>query len=134
MILQSFQMLWNSGKMRSCMLRTHCVHYVLSCPCWKERWQWKKCIRKHHTNTHTIYLFIYIPKLDYTIFFFTRDAQKAAEEKQKKIKNANKALNLLKSVDIVWPKPASEVFLVGSFDGWSFKVKSISDNYLVRLL
>ncbi|XP_057448338.1 protein PTST homolog 2, chloroplastic isoform X2 [Lotus japonicus] len=51
------------------------------------------------------------------------DAQKAAEEKQKKIKNANKAVNLLKSVDIVWPKPASEVFLVGSFDGWSFKRK-----------
>ncbi|KAK7274713.1 hypothetical protein RIF29_15810 [Crotalaria pallida] len=55
------------------------------------------------------------------------DALKEVDEKQKKINNANKALQFLKSTSVVWPNTASEVFLVGSFDGWSTKIKFIVD-------
>ncbi|KAI5437631.1 protein PTST homolog 2, chloroplastic isoform X1 [Lathyrus oleraceus] len=51
------------------------------------------------------------------------DAQKALDEKQKKIDYVHKALKLLKSTCVVWPNNASEVFLVGSFDGWSSQRK-----------
>ncbi|TKY69737.1 PTST protein [Spatholobus suberectus] len=49
------------------------------------------------------------------------DAHKVVEEKQKKINNAQKALQILKSTCVVWPNNASEVLLTGSFDGWSTK-------------
>ncbi|KAJ1386019.1 Immunoglobulin-like fold [Sesbania bispinosa] len=51
------------------------------------------------------------------------DAHKVVEEKQKKINNAHKALKVLKTTCIVWPNTASEVFLAGSFDGWSTQRK-----------
>ncbi|CAA3000122.1 Hypothetical predicted protein [Olea europaea subsp. europaea] len=47
------------------------------------------------------------------------DAQKILEEKQKRIDVARKALQLLRTVCIVWPKSASEVLLAGTFDGWT---------------
>ncbi|KAK9107772.1 hypothetical protein Syun_023783 [Stephania yunnanensis] len=47
------------------------------------------------------------------------DAQKVVELKQKKISDAQKALSLLRTACIVWPNPASEVLLSGSFDGWT---------------
>ncbi|XP_068660129.1 protein PTST homolog 2, chloroplastic-like [Aristolochia californica] len=47
------------------------------------------------------------------------EAQRAVEEKQKKIDNAQKALSLLRTACIVWPNSASEVLLAGSFDGWT---------------
>ncbi|XP_019167205.1 PREDICTED: uncharacterized protein LOC109162951 isoform X2 [Ipomoea nil] len=49
----------------------------------------------------------------------TIDAQKMLEEKQKRIDGAHKALQLLHNAHIVWPNSASEVLLVGSFDGWA---------------
>lgn len=76
---------------------------------------------RHHSNnfslTHTHKL-----NFDNTVFFSPRDAHKVVEEKQKKINNAYKALKILKTTCIVWPNTASEVFLTGSFDGWSTQV------------
>ncbi|XP_031125760.1 protein PTST homolog 2, chloroplastic-like isoform X1 [Ipomoea triloba] len=51
------------------------------------------------------------------------DAQKMLEEKQKRIDGAHKALQLLHNAHIVWPNPASEVLLTGSFDGWATQRK-----------
>ncbi|WJX62412.1 hypothetical protein P8452_47411 [Trifolium repens] len=56
------------------------------------------------------------------------DAQKALDEKQKKIDHIHKALTLLKSTCVVWPNIASEVFLLGSFDGWSSQRKMEKSN------
>ncbi|KAK1259571.1 hypothetical protein QJS04_geneDACA020095 [Acorus gramineus] len=47
------------------------------------------------------------------------EAQGIVEEKQWKIDYALKALQLLRTACIVWPNPASEVWLAGSFDGWT---------------
>ncbi|KAL2349308.1 hypothetical protein Fmac_003308 [Flemingia macrophylla] len=65
------------------------------------------------------------------------EANKVVEEKQKKINNAQKALQMLKSTCVIWPNTASEVFLVGSFDGWSTKRKLeriSSGNFSLNLL
>ncbi|XP_019462070.1 PREDICTED: uncharacterized protein LOC109361173 isoform X2 [Lupinus angustifolius] len=51
------------------------------------------------------------------------DAQKIVEEKQKRINDAHRALQLLKTTSVIWPNTASEVLLVGSFDGWSTQRK-----------
>ncbi|KAJ8441300.1 hypothetical protein Cgig2_024812 [Carnegiea gigantea] len=51
------------------------------------------------------------------------DAQKVLDQKQKRIDNARRALQLLRSTCIVWPNSASEVLLVGSFDGWATQRK-----------
>ncbi|OMO51667.1 hypothetical protein CCACVL1_29656 [Corchorus capsularis] len=51
------------------------------------------------------------------------DAQKTAEEKQKRINDARRALQLLRPACIVWPNSGSEVLLAGSFDGWATKRK-----------
>lgn len=51
------------------------------------------------------------------------DAQKVIEEKQKRINCARRALQLLRTACVVWPNSASEVLLVGSFDGWSTQRK-----------
>ncbi|CAJ2647836.1 unnamed protein product [Trifolium pratense] len=56
------------------------------------------------------------------------DAQKALDEKQKKIDHVHKALKLLKPTCVVWPNIASEVFLLGSFDGWSSQRKMEKSN------
>ncbi|KAL2546801.1 5'-AMP-activated protein kinase-related [Forsythia ovata] len=58
-------------------------------------------------------------KMTLTIF----EAQKIVEEKQKRIDGARKALQLLRTVCIGWPNSASEVLLVGSFDGWTTQRK-----------
>ena len=60
--------------------------------------------------------------LDHFTSFSPRDAHKVVEENQKKINNAQKALQILKTTCVVWPNKASEVLLTGSFDGWSTKV------------
>ncbi|CAN0925848.1 Protein PTST homolog 2, chloroplastic [Linum grandiflorum] len=53
------------------------------------------------------------------------DAQRLLEQKQKRITGVRKAVQLLCTVNIVWPKNnrASEVFLTGSFDGWATQRK-----------
>ncbi|XP_038892019.1 protein PTST homolog 2, chloroplastic [Benincasa hispida] len=51
------------------------------------------------------------------------DAQKVIEGKQKRINCARRALQLLRTACVVWPNSASEVLLVGSFDGWSTQRK-----------
>ncbi|KAL5999164.1 hypothetical protein ACLOJK_040614 [Asimina triloba] len=53
------------------------------------------------------------------------EAQKMVEERQKRIKNAHKALNMLRTTCIIWPTAASKVFLVGSFDGWASQRRMI---------
>ncbi|KAL0385695.1 UNVERIFIED_CONTAM: protein PTST2, chloroplastic [Sesamum radiatum] len=47
------------------------------------------------------------------------NAQKIVDVKQKQIDRARRALQLLRTTCIVWPNSASEVFLAGSFDGWT---------------
>ncbi|XP_022632463.1 uncharacterized protein LOC106779838 isoform X1 [Vigna radiata var. radiata] len=51
------------------------------------------------------------------------DAHKVVEEKQTKISKAQKALQMLKTTCVAWPNNAKEIFLTGSFDGWSNKRK-----------
>ncbi|XP_023888575.2 protein PTST homolog 2, chloroplastic isoform X1 [Quercus suber] len=51
------------------------------------------------------------------------DAQKVVEEKQERIDDARRALQLLHTTCIVWPNSASEVLLAGSFDGWATQRK-----------
>ncbi|KAL7132927.1 hypothetical protein ABFS83_12G108100 [Erythranthe nasuta] len=51
------------------------------------------------------------------------EAQQLVEVKQKRIDGAHKALQLLRTTCIVWPNSASEVLLVGSFDGWTTQRK-----------
>ncbi|XP_022726439.1 uncharacterized protein LOC111282569 isoform X2 [Durio zibethinus] len=52
--------------------------------------------------------------------------QKTMEEKQKRIDDARRALQLLRTACIVWPNSASEVLLAGSYDGWASKLTIIS--------
>ncbi|KAL5219201.1 hypothetical protein ABZP36_019885 [Zizania latifolia] len=47
------------------------------------------------------------------------EKNKIIEEKQRRLDEAEKALSELRTVYIVWSKPASEVLLTGSFDGWT---------------
>ncbi|XVE92559.1 hypothetical protein REPUB_Repub01dG0108100 [Reevesia pubescens] len=64
------------------------------------------------------------------------DAQKTVEEKQKRIDDARRALQLLRTACIVWPNSGSEVLLAGSFDGWATKrkmEKSSTGVFSVRL-
>ncbi|XVF82493.1 hypothetical protein PTKIN_Ptkin16aG0053300 [Pterospermum kingtungense] len=51
------------------------------------------------------------------------DLRKTLEEKQRRIDDARRALQLLRTACIVWPNSASEVLLAGSFDGWATKRK-----------
>ncbi|PIA62477.1 hypothetical protein AQUCO_00200469v1 [Aquilegia coerulea] len=51
------------------------------------------------------------------------EAQKQVEVKQRKIHVAREALSLLRTTCIIWPNSASEVLLVGSFDGWTSQRK-----------
>ncbi|KAJ4960016.1 hypothetical protein NE237_019926 [Protea cynaroides] len=51
------------------------------------------------------------------------EAQKLVEEKQRRIDGAQRALLLLRTTCIIWPTPASEVLLSGSFDGWASQRK-----------
>ncbi|KAM0014747.1 putative AMP-activated kinase, glycogen-binding protein [Helianthus debilis subsp. tardiflorus] len=51
------------------------------------------------------------------------DTQKLVEEKQKRIDRARTTLRLLRTICIYWTHSASEVLLVGSFDGWTSQVK-----------
>ncbi|XP_062214943.1 protein FLOURY ENDOSPERM 6, chloroplastic-like [Phragmites australis] len=47
------------------------------------------------------------------------ERNKIIEDKQRRLDEVEKALSELRTVYIVWPNPASEVLLVGSFDGWT---------------
>uniref|UniRef100_A0A3B6IM94 AMP-activated protein kinase glycogen-binding domain-containing protein n=1 Tax=Triticum aestivum TaxID=4565 RepID=A0A3B6IM94_WHEAT len=47
------------------------------------------------------------------------DKNKIIEEKQTRLDEVEKALSELRTVSVVWPNPASEVLLTGSFDGWT---------------
>ncbi|GLT55815.1 hypothetical protein SLA2020_289030 [Shorea laevis] len=51
------------------------------------------------------------------------DTQKIVEQKQGRIDDARRALQLLRTAYIVWPNSASEVLLAGSFDGWATQRK-----------
>ncbi|KAK4358148.1 hypothetical protein RND71_023758 [Anisodus tanguticus] len=51
------------------------------------------------------------------------DADKVLQEKQKRIDGARKALQFLRTTQIVWHNSASEVLLTGSFDGWTTQRK-----------
>ncbi|XP_031489213.1 protein PTST homolog 2, chloroplastic isoform X1 [Nymphaea colorata] len=51
--------------------------------------------------------------------FEIMEAQKVAEEKQKRIEKAQRVLTLLRTACIVWSNSANDVLLAGSFDGWT---------------
>ncbi|GLU17167.1 hypothetical protein SLE2022_335600 [Rubroshorea leprosula] len=51
------------------------------------------------------------------------DTQKIVEQKQRRIDDARRALQLLRTAYIVWLNSASEVLLAGSFDGWATQRK-----------
>ncbi|XP_016557367.1 protein PTST homolog 2, chloroplastic isoform X4 [Capsicum annuum] len=51
------------------------------------------------------------------------DLQKVLDEKQKRIDRGSKALQFLRTAQIVWTNSASEVLLAGSFDGWTTQRK-----------
>ncbi|CAH9115273.1 unnamed protein product [Cuscuta europaea] len=51
------------------------------------------------------------------------DAQKMMEKKQSRIDGFHIAMQLLRTVHIVWPNSASEVLVAGSFDSWTSKRK-----------
>ncbi|XP_034224362.1 protein PTST homolog 2, chloroplastic isoform X2 [Prunus dulcis] len=50
-------------------------------------------------------------------------AQKTVEEKQRRINDARRAVQLLRTAYIVWPNSASEVLIAGSYDGWTTQRK-----------
>lgn len=52
------------------------------------------------------------------------DAQKIMEQRQRRIDAAHRALQQLRLACVVWPNPAKEVLLAGSFDGWASQVSS----------
>ncbi|XP_055810137.1 protein PTST homolog 2, chloroplastic isoform X2 [Solanum dulcamara] len=51
------------------------------------------------------------------------DAEKLLAKKQKRVDSASKALQFLRTTQIVWHNAASEVLLTGSFDGWTTQRK-----------
>ncbi|PWA50560.1 cyclomaltodextrinase [Artemisia annua] len=51
------------------------------------------------------------------------ETQKLVEEKQRRIDSAHRTLKLLRTTCIFWTHSASEVLLVGSFDGWTSQIK-----------
>lgn len=73
---------------------------------------------------HLLWNYGYTSSISKQMLYFSvfSDAQKMLEEKQKRIDGAHKALQLLHNAHIVWPNPASEVLLTGSFDGWATQV------------
>ncbi|KAL0364089.1 UNVERIFIED_CONTAM: protein PTST2, chloroplastic [Sesamum angustifolium] len=62
------------------------------------------------------------------------NAQKIVDVKQKQIDRARRALQLLRTTCIVWPNSASEVFLAGSFDGWTTQLPILIDGCDLHLL
>ena len=61
------------------------------------------------------------------------ERNKIIEEKQMRLEEVEKALSELRTVCIVWPNPASEVLLTGSFDGWTSQVSAYSKSLLSLL-
>jgi len=51
------------------------------------------------------------------------ERNKIIEDKQRRLDEVQKALSELRTVCIMWANPASEVLLVGSFDGWTSQRK-----------
>ncbi|KAL8218298.1 hypothetical protein R6Q57_021671 [Mikania cordata] len=51
------------------------------------------------------------------------DTQKLLEEKQRRIDSARTTLQLLRTTTVFWTHSASEVLLVGSYDGWTSQVQ-----------
>ncbi|KAJ0982828.1 hypothetical protein J5N97_011083 [Dioscorea zingiberensis] len=51
------------------------------------------------------------------------ETQKIKEEKQRRLDAAKKSIELLRTTCIIWANSASDVFLAGSFDGWTSQRK-----------
>ncbi|KAK9063415.1 hypothetical protein SSX86_017285 [Deinandra increscens subsp. villosa] len=51
------------------------------------------------------------------------DIKKLVEEKQRRIDSARKTMQLLRTACVFWTHSATEVLLVGSYDGWTSQVK-----------
>ncbi|RLN40885.1 uncharacterized protein C2845_PM01G32120 [Panicum miliaceum] len=63
------------------------------------------------------------------------ERNKIIEDKQRRLGEVEKALSELRTVCIMWANPASEVLLVGSFDGWTSQVvKEMMQNYVASLM
>jgi len=74
---------------------------------------------------HLCFIFHLIPSnlLYYTICVIISERNKIIEDKQRRLDEVQKALSELRTVCIMWANPASEVLLVGSFDGWTSQRK-----------
>ena len=77
---------------------------------------------------HLCFIFHLIPSnlLYYTICVIISERNKIIEDKQRRLDEVQKALSELRTVCIMWANPASEVLLVGSFDGWTSQVRTYS--------
>ena len=78
---------------------------------------------------HLCFIFHLIPSnlLYYTICVIISERNKIIEDKQRRLDEVQKALSELRTVCIMWANPASEVLLVGSFDGWTSQVHTYSN-------
>lgn len=65
---------------------------------------------------------------------YCREFKKDMEEKDKRIAEGMQVLKMLRTARIVWANPASEVFLAGSFDGWTSWVMVINNFSSFQLL
>jgi hypothetical protein len=61
----------------------------------------------------------------HNIYDIISERNKIIEEKQRRLDEVEKALSELRTVCIMWANPASEVLLVGSFDGWTSQVSNL---------
>lgn len=83
-------------------------------------------------NIYDSYFIVFLLLTVYKMYI-SSERNKIIEEKQRRLDEVEKALSELRTVYIVWPNPASEVLVVGSFDGWTNQV-SIYSNFLKYLL
>ena len=78
---------------------------------------------------HLCFIFHLIPSnlIYYNIYGIISERNKIIEDKQRRLDEVQKALSELRTVCIMWANPASEVLLVGSFDGWTSQVHTYSN-------
>jgi hypothetical protein len=63
------------------------------------------------------------------IYHIISERNKIIEDKQRRLDKVEKALSELRTVCIMWANPASDVLVVGSFDGWTSQVSAYSNLY-----
>ena len=75
------------------------------------------------SSSCTIYIYILIIHDDVSLSLrYDRELQRNIEDKDKRLNEAISVLKTMRTARIVWPNPAVDVFLAGSFDGWTSQV------------